>query len=83
MSSKIGRFQLPTDLIENRAAIMALIGLLISRGLITQKQFDTAKKEALKYLASPENEGKDPWDSGWFFAEEEKPFQKKRRLPFP
>ena len=82
MSSKIGRIQLPTDLIEDRAAIMALISLLISRGLITQKQFDTAREEALKYLASPQSQGKDRWDSSWFLSEEEKPFKKQRRFPF-
>lgn len=67
VGSQIGRFRLPEDLIENRAAIMALVNLLIRRGLINERQFEAAKKEALEALrgrsaSKPSRDGEEAKD---------------------
>lgn len=50
MGSFVSRYRIPEDLLEDRAAINALVQLLIRRGLINQRQFEAAKKEALQAL---------------------------------
>ncbi len=51
MGSVIGRYRIPEDLLENRAAIEALVQLLVRRGLINQRQYDEAKREAIRALS--------------------------------
>lgn len=60
MGSVIGRYRIPEDLLENRAAIEALVQLLVRRGLINQRQYDEAKREALRALSG----GEEPPEAG-------------------
>ncbi|MBI2910858.1 MAG: hypothetical protein HYY05_01855 [Chloroflexi bacterium] len=54
MGSVIGRYRIPEDLLENRAAIEALVQLLVRRGLINQRQYEEAKRAALRSLTGEE-----------------------------
>ena len=55
MGSVIGRYRIPEDLLEDRAAIEALVQLLVRRGLINQRQYEEAKREALRALSGEES----------------------------